>query len=101
MGRRLLSVLAVLALLSVANTDAFSPNRMEGLRIHRQYETQLAAAHHSSSPTTADALVKTFAGIMTAGLLLFSSPLPSLADGSRLVGELKGSGLVFKVSNLV
>jgi catabolite regulation protein CreA len=34
------------------------------------------------------------AGVMTAGLLLLSSP--SIAAESRVVGELRGSGLVFK-----
>lgn len=39
-------------------------------------------------------LAKTMAGIMTAGLLLLSSP--SIAAESRVIGELKGSGLFFK-----
>lgn len=105
MGRRF-RVIASLALLLAASTDAFSTNKMELHRIQRQKQTQLAAHHHPHQHQTgavaADAMVKmTVAGIMTAALLLFSSPLPSLADGSRVVGELRGSGLVFKVSFIV
>ena len=83
---------AVLALLLATSAVAFAPCRMEARRIQQQQfsKTQLAA----HNPT--DALAKTLAGIVTAGLLLFSAPLPSLAE-SRVIGELRGSGLVFKV----
>lgn len=41
-----------------------------------------------------------FAGILTAGMLMFSAPnLPAAHAESRLIGEVKGSGLVFKVSS--
>ena len=36
------------------------------------------------------------AGGLLAASLLVSNPLPAAADGPRIVGELKGSGLVFK-----
>lgn len=88
MGRRSVVATAVVALLLTTSALAFSPIRME---TRHQQQTQLAA-HYPS-----EAIARTMAGIMTAGLLLFSSPLPSLADSSRVVGELKGSGLVFKV----
>jgi len=92
MGRRN-AVTAVMALFLATSALAFAPSNLEACRIQRQQQTQLAAARYN--PT--DALAKTMAGIMTAGLLLFSSPLPSLAEGSRVIGELKGSGLFFKV----
>lgn len=89
------TVIMALLLAMSASTLAFSPKNMESRRIQqRQQQTQLGARPRNP---TADAVAKTMAGIMTAGLLLFSSPLPSLAEGSRVVGELKGSGLVFKV----
>jgi hypothetical protein len=94
MGHRRSVVTAVLALLLVTSVDAFAPIRMEARRIQQQQSSKMQLKAHN--PT--DALAKTLAGIMTAGLLLFSSPLPSLAE-SRVIGELKGSGLVFKVRN--
>jgi hypothetical protein len=94
---RAIAVLA-LSLLMVISTSAFSANQMETRRIQRQHQLE-AHRHYHPSCFDADVLVKTVAGIMTAGLLIFSSPLPSLADGSRVVGELRGSGLVFKVSD--
>lgn len=36
------------------------------------------------------------AGSVLAGSILLSHPLPAVAQGSRMVGQLKGSGLVFK-----
>jgi catabolite regulation protein CreA len=35
-------------------------------------------------------------GSLLAALFLMARPLPAVADGSRIVGELQGSGLVFK-----
>ena len=102
MMHRRFRAIAVLALssLMVTSTSAFSANQMETRRIQRQHQLEAHRHyHHPSYSFDADVLVKTVAGIMTAGLLLFSSPLPSLADGSRVVGELRGSGLVFKVSD--
>lgn len=99
MPRRFRAI-AVLALssLMVTSTSAFSANQMETRRrIQRQHQLEAHRHYHPSCSLDADVLVKTVAGIMTAGLLIFSSPLPSLADGSRVVGELRGSGLVFKV----
>eukprot|EP00544_Gedaniella_sp_CCMP2646_P005492 CAMPEP_0202480462 /NCGR_PEP_ID=MMETSP1361-20130828/443_1 /ASSEMBLY_ACC=CAM_ASM_000849 /TAXON_ID=210615 /ORGANISM="Staurosira complex sp., Strain CCMP2646" /LENGTH=221 /DNA_ID=CAMNT_0049107899 /DNA_START=16 /DNA_END=681 /DNA_ORIENTATION=- len=97
MMHRRFRAIAVLALssLMVISTSAFSANQMETRRIQRQHQLE-AHRHYHPSSFDADVLVKTVAGIMTAGLLIFSSPLPSLADGSRVVGELRGSGLVFK-----
>jgi CreA protein len=34
--------------------------------------------------------------LLTAASVFFSAPLPALADGSRVVGNIQGSGLVFK-----
>lgn len=98
MPRRFRAI-AVLALssLMVTSTSAFSANQMETRRIQRQHQLEAHRHYHPSCSLDADVLLKTVAGIMTAGLLIFSSPLPSLADGSRVVGELRGSGLVFKV----
>lgn len=99
--RTILAVLMALWSLLVVPTSAFSTNKMEARRRVQRQQQQLEAHPHYHFPSyfDADAFVKTVAGIMTAGLILFSSPLPSLADGSRVVGELRGSGLVFKVSD--
>jgi hypothetical protein len=70
----------VAAWLLTGSTFGFAPPQP-----HTRLNTALEA--HSS-------LAKTMAGIMTAGLLLLSSP--SIAAESRIIGELKGSGLVFK-----
>ena len=74
-----------------------NPWRHVGFNEQRQQQQQQMQLGAQSS-TSPNAITKTLAAILTAGWLLVSSPLPSLADGSRVIGELQGSGLVFKVS---
>lgn len=47
-------------------------------------------------PKPMEALKILAAGGLLVGSLLLSNPLPAVADGSRVVGQLQGSGLVFK-----
>jgi hypothetical protein len=72
----------VAALLLTGSAFGFAPPQPHQTRLNTSLE--------------AHSLAKTMASIMTAGLLLLSSPSPSIAAESRVVGELKGSGLVFK-----
>lgn len=90
---------SVLCLIIISAVSGFRPMNQLPSRAPPQSMTRVNAGHKALSEDFSKSVAK-FKTLVTGGLLAaslsVSSPLPAVADGSRIVGELQGSGIVFK-----
>jgi catabolite regulation protein CreA len=77
--------------LTATSTDAFSPLSNSPLQRSKTTTTSLAASKNHLQDAT-----KVIGSAMLAASLAFASVQPAMAESSKLIGELQGSGLVFK-----
>eukprot|EP00526_Cylindrotheca_closterium_P019612 CAMPEP_0113631396 /NCGR_PEP_ID=MMETSP0017_2-20120614/16315_1 /TAXON_ID=2856 /ORGANISM="Cylindrotheca closterium" /LENGTH=235 /DNA_ID=CAMNT_0000541903 /DNA_START=72 /DNA_END=779 /DNA_ORIENTATION=- /assembly_acc=CAM_ASM_000147 len=90
------SILAIVLLMATIQVQSFSPanlppHRSSGVSI----DSTLGASSNSWMPN-GEAIGKVMASGVLAASLVFGASSPALAAESTVVGELKGSGLVFK-----
>eukprot|EP00980_Cylindrotheca_fusiformis_P004225 scaffold918_cov126-Cylindrotheca_fusiformis.AAC.4 len=84
-------LVVVLALTSTSSTEAFTP-LANGSPLSRSTETMQL----SGSKNPLQDAAKIAGTAMLAGSLIFGAVQPAMAESSKLIGELQGSGLFFK-----
>jgi CreA protein len=77
--------------LTATSADAFSPLTNSPLQRSKTTTTSLAASKNPLQDAT-----KVVGSAMLAASLVFASVQPAMAESSKIIGEVKGSGLVFK-----
>ncbi|KAL3938846.1 MAG: hypothetical protein SGBAC_006323 [Bacillariaceae sp.] len=86
------SILAITLIGTLLQVQSFAPLNLPS---HHSGALSTLEASSNSWMTNGEAIAKVMAsGVLAASLLLGASP--ALAESSKVVGELKGSGLVFK-----